>query len=133
MSPEKHTVNELNAVLASLRRTQQEIVVREFPEKMKVIEHLITLEEEVKKVRDEITLPPFEITPRTTLDDIAGEDVLSVRAYNVLKRSGIQTVADIISHTPYEIYSMRNMGKKAGDEIISLLARYGLFLKEEEE
>ena len=54
---------------------------------------------------------------------------LSVRSYNCLKRANIHTVGDICSKTEEELWRIRNLGRKAADEILNKLASYGLYIK----
>ena len=54
---------------------------------------------------------------------------LSIRSHNVLKRAGIQTIADLVKHTREEIESIRNMGKKSSKEIEQALIQRGYSLK----
>ena len=56
----------------------------------------------------------------------------SQRSYNCLKRSGIDTVGDIVFHTENEILKIRNLGKKSFEEIRDKIAGMGLAFKEEE-
>ena len=42
---------------------------------------------------------------------------LSVRAYNCLKRAGINTIADLLDKTIDDLGKVRNLGKKSIDEI----------------
>ena len=42
---------------------------------------------------------------------------LSVRAYNCLKRAGINTVADLISRSEDEMMKVRNLGRKSFEEV----------------
>lgn len=44
---------------------------------------------------------------------------LSVRAYNCLKRAGINTVEDLINRTPEEIMRVRNLGRKSLEEVLA--------------
>lgn len=60
------------------------------------------------------------------------ELVLSVRAFNALKRSGIDTVGDIVAKTEDELIKTRNLGYNSLNEIKSILRDMGLFLKEED-
>ena len=57
---------------------------------------------------------------------------LSVRAFNCLKRAGINTVGDIISMTEEDFICIRNLGKRSRDEIISVIGGLGLKLKDSE-
>ena len=57
----------------------------------------------------------------------------SQRSYNCLKRSGIDTVGDLVSRTEYEILKIRNLGKKSFEEIRSKIAGMGLTFKAEKE
>ena len=52
---------------------------------------------------------------------------LSVRARNVLKRAGCDTIADVLSKSPSDLKRMRNMGKNTLEEIIDRFGEYGSF------
>lgn len=52
---------------------------------------------------------------------------LSVRARNVLKRAGCDTIADVLSKSPSDLKRMRNMGKNTLTEIIDGFGEYGSF------
>ena len=58
---------------------------------------------------------------------------LSVRSFNCLKRAGINTVEDIISHTDEDMMKVRNLGRKSLEEVISKIESLGLSLKKGEE
>ena len=58
---------------------------------------------------------------------------LSVRAYNCLKRAGINTVEDLINKTEDDMIKVRNLGRKSLDEVIGKLSALGLALRREEE
>lgn len=58
---------------------------------------------------------------------------LSVRAYNCLKRAGINTVEDLINRTEDDMIKVRNLGRKSLDEVIGKLNALGLALRKEEE
>lgn len=51
---------------------------------------------------------------------------LRVRSYNCLKRAGVNTLNDLAAMTIDDLMKVRNLGKKSVDEVISVLARYGL-------
>lgn len=52
---------------------------------------------------------------------------LSVRARNVLKRSGCKTIGDVLNCTPTDLKNMRNMGKNSLEEILNRFSVYGNF------
>ena len=58
---------------------------------------------------------------------------LSVRAYNCLKRAGINTVEDLISRTEGDMIKVRNLGRKSLDEVIGKLHALKLSLHKEED
>ena len=58
---------------------------------------------------------------------------LSVRAYNCLKRAGINNVEDLINKTEDDMIKVRNLGRKSLDEVIGKLSALGLSLRREEE
>lgn len=55
---------------------------------------------------------------------------LSTRTYNILRRDGFEIVKDLISCKEDEIKSIRNIGRKAVEEIKEKLEAVGLSLKE---
>ena len=55
---------------------------------------------------------------------------LSERAQNCLKRAHINTVGDLISHTPKELLQITNFGEKSLREVQEVLAAYELSLVE---
>lgn len=52
---------------------------------------------------------------------------LSVRATNVLKRSGCHTIGDVLNCTITDLEKMRNMGKSTLKEIVERFSVYGNF------
>ncbi len=57
-----------------------------------------------------------------TIDDLE----LSVRAYNCLKRAGINTLQDIINRSEDDMIKVRNLGRKSLDEVIEKIHSMGL-------
>ena len=71
--------------------------------------------------------------PQSTVLDMTIEELdLSVRSFNCLKRADINTVADLISKTEDEMMKVRNLGRKALEEVIGKLEAMGLSLADEE-
>ena len=58
---------------------------------------------------------------------------LSVRAFNCLKRAGVNSVGDLINKSPDEMMKVRNLGKKSLEEVISKLEALGFNLSTPEE
>lgn len=56
---------------------------------------------------------------------------LSVRSYNCLKHSNIETVDQLISRSYDELIRIRNLGRRSSQEIVEKLHSMGLHLKEE--
>lgn len=62
--------------------------------------------------------------PHVNVDrvDLELEDLdLSVRAYNCLKRIGVQTVSDIIMLEPEGLRNVRNLGQRAYEEVVNAI------------
>ena len=57
---------------------------------------------------------------------------LSVRSRNVLKRSGCNTIADVLNCTITDLKTMRNMGKNSLEEIQKRFGVYGNFKEQVE-
>lgn len=76
-------------------------------------------EEEVKEiVKKDFNMPIEELD-------------LSVRSYNCLKRSGMQTIRDLIETSDEQLIRIRNMGRKSFKEIKEKLEKYTQEIKGE--
>jgi DNA-directed RNA polymerase subunit alpha len=64
-------------------------------------------------------------------DRLIEELEIGVRAYNCLKRAGIQTVGDLIQRSESELNAIPNFGKRSTDEVIEALNQLGLSLRDE--
>jgi len=60
-----------------------------------------------------------------------GDMETSVRLYNVLKRGGCNTVADVLSHSKSELRYFRNMGVNAYKECLEVFGAFGEFKEDE--
>ena len=58
---------------------------------------------------------------------------LSVRAYNCLKRAGINTVNELVQKNQEDMMKVRNLGKKSLEEVEQKLQALGLGLRATEE
>lgn len=58
---------------------------------------------------------------------------LSVRAFNCLKRAGINTVGELVTKNQEDMMKVRNLGKKSLEEVGQKLAFLGLSLRNSEE
>lgn len=74
-----------------------------------------------------------EDEPTKTLDLTIEEMDLSVRAYNCLKRAGINTVAELVQRNEDEMMKVRNLGRKSLEEVAQKLEAMGLKLRNIEE
>ena len=64
----------------------------------------------------------------TSIDDLD----FSVRAYNCLKRTGINTLGDLTEKSELEMMKIRNLGKKSLKEVIDKIKDMGLKFREED-
>jgi DNA-directed RNA polymerase subunit alpha len=64
-------------------------------------------------------------------DRLIEELEIGVRAYNCLKRAGVQTVGDLVQRSESELNAIPNFGKRSTDEVKDALAALGLSLREE--
>jgi DNA-directed RNA polymerase subunit alpha len=56
---------------------------------------------------------------------------IGVRAYNCLKRAGIQTVGDLVQRAESELNAIPNFGKRSTEEVMEALHALGLKLRDE--
>ena len=63
--------------------------------------------------------------------NIAIEELqLSVRAYNCLKKTQINTVGDLLQYSPEKLQELKNFGRKSADEVFfTLKNKLGIILK----
>lgn len=64
----------------------------------------------------------------TSIDDLD----FSVRAYNCLKRAGVNTLGDLTSKSEVEMMKIRNLGKKSLKEVIEKIKDMGLRFREDD-
>ena len=64
----------------------------------------------------------------TAIDDLD----FSVRAYNCLKRAGINTLGDLTEKSELEMMKIRNLGKKSLKEVIDKIKDMGLKFRDED-
>jgi DNA-directed RNA polymerase subunit alpha len=74
----------------------------------------------------------FAAVPAVEGDDRLIEELeIGVRAYNCLKRAGIQTVGDLVQRSESELNAIPNFGKRSTDEVKEALTALGLSLRDE--
>ncbi|MFV0401352.1 MAG: DNA-directed RNA polymerase subunit alpha [Oscillospiraceae bacterium] len=95
------------------------------------LNHFVDLSDEVGAA--EIMEKKEETGKEKALEMTIEELDLSVRAFNCLKRAGINTVQDLVDKSPAEMMKVRNLGKKSLEEVIEKLESLGFALNEEEE
>jgi DNA-directed RNA polymerase subunit alpha len=64
-------------------------------------------------------------------DRLIEELEIGVRAYNCLKRAGVQTVGDLVHKTRSELNAIPNFGQKSIEEVIETLHSRGLDLQQD--
>ncbi len=71
-----------------------------------------------------------EESPQSELFDVEIEELeLGVRAFNCLRRVGIETIGDLLSKTEGELGAIPNFGRKSIEEVKEVLASQGLGLR----
>lgn len=76
---------------------------------------------------------PAEELSEKGLDMSIEEMDLTVRAYNCLKRAGINTVAELVQRNKEEMIKVRNLGRKSLEEVEEKLHAMGLRLQSDDE
>ena len=95
------------------------------------LNHFVELSDEVGSTE---IMEKKEDTGRDKVLGMTIEELdLSVRAFNCLKRAGVNSVGDLINKSPDEMMKVRNLGKKSLEEVISKLEALGFNLSTPEE
>jgi len=92
-----------------------------------LIEHLniLTTLSDIEDVTGLLTIKsedPKQKVLETSIEDLD----FSVRAYNCLKRAGIETLQDLVNRTELDMMKIRNLGKKSLKEVIDKVKDMGL-------
>ena len=95
------------------------------------LNHFVDLSDETFST--EILEKKEESSKEKALEMTIEELDLSVRAFNCLKRAGVNTVGDLVNKSPEEMMKVRNLGKKSLEEVIAKLQSLGFDLSREEE
>ncbi|MBQ2954122.1 MAG: DNA-directed RNA polymerase subunit alpha [Clostridia bacterium] len=78
-------------------------------------------------------VPPENDSRERVLEMTIEELELSVRAYNCLKRAGINTVAELVQRNQDDMMKVRNLGRKSLEEVEQKLHELGLSLRPNDE
>ena len=70
-------------------------------------------------------------TPSEGDERLIEELEIGVRAYNCLKRAGIQTVGDLVQRSESDLNAIPNFGKRSTEEVMEALHALGLNLRDE--
>jgi DNA-directed RNA polymerase subunit alpha len=74
----------------------------------------------------------LDAVPQSNGDDRLIEELdVGVRAYNCLKRAGIQTIGDLVVRSESELNAIPNFGRRSTEEVIDALSQLGLSLRAE--
>lgn len=88
------------------------------PEDVELEGELISKEEKEKSEKEKIL--------NKTIEELD----FSVRSYNCLKKSNVNTLRDLVNYSPTEVIKIKNLGKKSLDEIKEKITKYGFVLGE---
>jgi len=97
------------------------ILTKFSPEDIESMGELVSEEEREKSEKEKIL--------NKTIEELD----FSVRSYNCLKKSGINTLRDLINYSPEEVIKIKNLGKKSLDEIKEKMNKYGFTLGEKKQ
>ena len=98
-----------------------------------IIEHFEILTK-LDEIGDETGLMKQNVDDSKTkaLEMSIDELEFSVRAYNCLKRAGINTLGDLTEKSELEMMKIRNLGKKSLKEVIDKIKDIGLKFREDD-
>ena len=98
-----------------------------------IIEHFEILTElnsiaDIKGLMTEQDEDPKVKALETSIDDME----FSVRAYNCLKKSGINTMQDLVNRKESDMMKIRNLGKKSLKEVLDKVKEMGLSFRDDD-
>lgn len=93
---------------------------------------IFTEADRVEELTSRDGLAPADAAVVTEGDDRLIEELeIGVRAYNCLKRAGIQTIGDLVQKSQSELNAIPNFGGRSTEEVVESLSAIGLSLREE--
>ena len=96
-------------------------------------EHLSLFQSLTDQVRPVSMVQPEEDKKDKVLEMTIEELDLSVRAYNCLKRAGINNVSELVTKNQEDMMKVRNLGRKSLEEVEQKLSALGLGLRPNED
>ena len=96
-------------------------------------EHLVSFVRLTDTVLPVSMVQPEDNTKEKVLEMTIEELELSVRAYNCLKRAGINSVAELVQRNQEDMMKVRNLGRKSLEEVEQKLQELGLALRPNDE
>lgn len=94
---------------------------------MKHLEPMLDIGNRVQHLRSELIEEEEEEEEISSVPDLRIEDLdLSVRSYNCLKKTGIETLRDLAKLSPKELLGIKNLGKSSVTEITEKLKEYNI-------
>ncbi len=102
--------------------------------KYEFVDSLSQLKSDIQTIREQIEEKPttsndIEATGTSIYEKPISYLGLSVRAYNCLKRSGLQTIKDLGDMTREKLLNTRNLGPRTVEEIINKAREFGFDIK----
>lgn len=103
-------------------------------EAAKILVRLFSPFQETRTLKS-LFFKPLQIssTKRDTIKKITSLDIgnldLSLRPYTCLKRANINTIGDLLQHSPEELLLLKNFGKRSLEEVQLLLNQIGFQLR----
>ena len=98
-----------------------------------MIEHMALFASLTDQVMPVSMIQPEEDNKGKVLEMTIEELELSVRAYNCLKRAGINSVAELVQRNQEDMMKVRNLGRKSLEEVEQKLHELGLSLRPNDE
>ena len=98
-----------------------------------MIEHMALFASLTDQVMPVSMIQPEEDNKGKVLEMTIEELELSVRAYNCLKRAGINSVAELVQRNQEDMMKVRNLGRKSLEEVEQKLQELGLALRPNDE
>ena len=93
---------------------------------------IFTEADRVEELTSRASAAPVEAGTASDGDDRQIEELeIGVRAYNCLKRAGVQTIGELVLKSESELNAIPNFGTRSTEEVIESLSAIGLALRED--
>ena len=132
MKADKVCKEAIKKAVFAVREAEKSALDTDYSGKLDLIRDLTEVENRLIAIADCVAVEPLKIDEDTDLKDLYDDGLISLRAWQCCKRTGIDRMKDVCQLTEDQMMRVRNLGKKSLDEIKKIMKENGMEFATEE-